>query len=82
MPKRLRTILEQVSKMPRHPKDNNAWIVKSKEHMDAIKDHTEVAGLYGASTHRNGRSLVHTPQNVRIEKEKGLLKKKIPHLLG
>lgn len=83
MPKTLRQILsENTEKMPKHPKNKNEWMVKSQEHFNAIKDHTVKAALYQATTHRGGRTIVHTPAGIRIEKEKGLLKKKVPHLLG
>lgn len=83
MPKLLRDILsENTDKMPRHPKDNNAWMVKTKAHFDAIKDHTVPATLAQMTNNRGGRTVVHAPAGVRIEKEKGLLKKKVPHLLG
>jgi hypothetical protein len=85
MPKLLRDILEDLgdSKMPRHEKDNNAWYCNKQEHFNAIKNLTVPATLAQMSNNRFGRSVVWMRRSgPRIEKEKGLLKKKVPHLLG
>jgi hypothetical protein len=85
MPKLLHVILSEMtdSKMPRHEKDNNAWYCNKQEHFNAIKNLTVPATLQQMTNNRNGRSVVWMRvQGPRIEKEKGLLKKKVPHLLG
>jgi hypothetical protein len=84
MPKLLRDILESDtdSKMPRHEKDNNAWYCNKQEHFNAIRNLTMPASLQQMTNNRFGRSVVHMRNGPRIEKEKGLLKKKVPHLLG
>jgi hypothetical protein len=84
MPKALSQILSESidSKMPRHEKDNNAWYCNKQEHFNAIRNHTVPATLQQMTNNRNGRSVIWMRQGPRIEKEKGLLKKKVPHLLG
>lgn len=83
MPKPLRQILVEASeKMPKHPSQKNAWVIKTKEQFDAVKPHTVNATLYQMTSNRFGRTAVRGPAGWRIEKEKGLLKKHVSHLLG
>jgi hypothetical protein len=70
------------SKMPRHEKDKNAWYCNKQEHFNAIRNHTVPATLQQMTNNRFGRSVIYMRNGPRIEKEKGLLKQKVPHLLG